>query len=98
MNMQNTNSAFRMTWVTLAALSATMLVGVSHAASPDSAPSQTVSYQDLDLNSSAGVQALYRPGGRNPHTLGAPLRNRRGNARTLRTNHQRRRPMQLNPL
>ena len=60
MNMQNTNSALRMTWVTLAALSATMLVGVSHAASQDSVHSQAVAYQDLDLNSSAGVQALYR--------------------------------------
>ncbi|MBS0419646.1 MAG: UrcA family protein [Proteobacteria bacterium] len=60
MNMQNTNSAFRMTWVTLTALSAAMLVGVSHAASPGDVPSQTVAYQDLDLNSDAGVQALYR--------------------------------------
>jgi len=60
MNMQNTNSALRMSWVTLAALSATMLVGVSHAASPDNVPSRVVDYQDLDLNSNAGVQALYR--------------------------------------
>ncbi len=61
MNMQNTNSAFRMTWVTLAALSATMMVvGASHAASPENVPSQAVAYQDLDLNSNAGVQALYR--------------------------------------
>ena len=60
MNMQHSNSAFRMTWVTLAALSATMLVGVSHAAPQEDVPTQDVSYQDLDLNSNAGVQALYR--------------------------------------
>lgn len=60
MNMQNTNSALRMTWLTLATLSATMLVGVSHAASPDSVPSRAVSYQGLDLNSNAGLQTLYR--------------------------------------
>ena|SRR5882757_2521197 len=60
MNMQNTNSALRMTWVTLAALSATMLAGVSHAATQDNVPQQAVSYQDLDLNRNAGVQALYR--------------------------------------
>ena len=60
MNMQNSNSAFRMTWVTLAALSATMLVGVSHAAPQEDVPTQDVSYQDLDLNSNAGVQALYQ--------------------------------------
>ena len=60
MNMQNTNSALRMTWVTLAALSATMLAGVSYAETQDNVPTQTVNFQDLDLNSHAGVQALYR--------------------------------------
>jgi UrcA family protein len=60
MNMQNTTGALRMTWVTLAALSATMLAGVSHATTQDNVPKQEVSYQDLNLNSNAGVQALYR--------------------------------------
>jgi len=60
MNMQNTTNTLRMTWVTLAALSATMLVGVSHAATQDNVPKQEVTYQDLDLNGNAGVQALYR--------------------------------------
>ena len=60
MNSQNTTSAMRMTLVTLAALSATMLVGVSHAADQDNVPKQEVTYEDLNLHTPAGVQVLYR--------------------------------------
>jgi UrcA family protein len=63
MNIQNTGtkSTLRVTLVTLAALSAAMLAGVTQAAgSGDALPKQAVTYKDLDLNSNAGVQMLYK--------------------------------------
>jgi UrcA family protein len=62
MNIQNQNTlnTVRMTLVAVAALSATMLAGVTHAAgSADEVATQAVIYKDLNLNSSAGVQVLY---------------------------------------
>jgi UrcA family protein len=50
-----------MTWTILAAVSATMLVGVTQAAgSGDNIPKQQVTYQDLNLNSNEGIQVLYK--------------------------------------
>ena len=51
----------RMTWIMLAAVSTTMLAGVTQAAGFGDTPAkQLVTYQDLNLNSDAGTQALYR--------------------------------------
>jgi UrcA family protein len=51
----------RMTWAILAAVSTTMLVGVTQAAgSDDIVPNQMVTYKDLNLNSSEGTQVLYK--------------------------------------
>jgi UrcA family protein len=51
----------RMTWIMLAAVSTTMLAGVTQAAGFGDTPAkQIVTYQDLNLNSDAGTQALYR--------------------------------------
>ena len=63
MNIQNTGTknTMRMTFVAFAALSATMLAGVTQAAGfGDDPPKQTVSYQDLNLKSDAGIKVLYR--------------------------------------
>jgi UrcA family protein len=63
MNIQITGAknTMRMTLVALAALSATMLAGVTHAAaSGDNLPKQVVTYKDLNLNSNAGIQVLYK--------------------------------------
>ena len=58
---QNAKNSLRITLVAVAALSATMLAGVTHAAGPrDNAPTRAVTYKDLDLNSKAGVHALYK--------------------------------------
>jgi UrcA family protein len=51
----------RHTLVVLAELSATMLAGVTQAAAPgDYFPKQAVTYKDLNLNSNAGIQVLYK--------------------------------------
>jgi UrcA family protein len=51
----------RMTWVVLAAVSTTLLAGVTQAAGfGDTAAKQMVTYKDLNLNSHEGNQALYR--------------------------------------
>jgi UrcA family protein len=65
MNIQNTGAknTMRMTLVALAALSATMLAGVTQAqeaTAGDNVPKQAVVYSDLNLNSNAGVQVLYK--------------------------------------
>ena len=63
MNNQNTSGkdGMRQTLVVLAALSATMLVGVTQAAAPgDNFPRQAVTFKDLSLNSNAGIQVLYK--------------------------------------
>jgi UrcA family protein len=61
MNIQNTKNAVRMTVVAIAAMSATVLAGVTHAAEAgDTLPKQVVVFKDLNLNSNAGVQVLYR--------------------------------------
>ena len=62
MNNQNTSgNGMRQTLVVLAALSATMLVGVTQAAAPgDNFPRQAVTFKDLSLNSNAGIQVLYK--------------------------------------
>jgi UrcA family protein len=61
MNTLNTKNAVRMTFVAFAALSATMLAGVTNAAeASDFAPKQAVTYKDLNLHSNAGVKALYK--------------------------------------
>jgi UrcA family protein len=50
-----------MTFVAFAALSATMLAGVTNAAEAGNvAPTLAVTYKDLNLNSNAGIQILYR--------------------------------------
>jgi UrcA family protein len=63
MNTRNTNrkGAFTAGLLVVAALSGSMLSGVTQAAAigDDSAPQQAVMYKDLDLQSKAGVQALY---------------------------------------
>ena len=47
--------------VMAAALTVGLLVGVAHGAEPGTdAPVKTVSYQDLNLNTDAGVQVLYK--------------------------------------
>lgn len=57
----NTKNAMRTTWVVLAAVSTTMLVGVTQAAGTgDNLPKQVVSYKDLNLDSNAGTQVLYK--------------------------------------
>ena len=44
-----------------AALTVGLLVGVAHGAEPGTgAPVKTVTYQDLNLNTDAGVQVLYK--------------------------------------
>jgi UrcA family protein len=63
MNIQNTSGKKGMhrTLVVLAALSATMLAGVTQAAATgDYFPKQAVSYKDLNLNGNAGIQVLYK--------------------------------------
>jgi UrcA family protein len=51
----------RMTWAILAAVSTTMLAGVTQAAgSGDIIPKQEVTYKDLNLNGNEGTQVLYR--------------------------------------
>jgi UrcA family protein len=63
MNIQDTSgrNGMRQTLVVLAALSATMLAGVTQAAAPgDYFPKQAVTYKDLNLNSTAGIQVLYK--------------------------------------
>jgi UrcA family protein len=63
MNIQNTSgkNGMRHTLVALAALSATMLAGVTQAAAPgDHFPKQAVTYKDLNLNSNAGIRVLYK--------------------------------------
>jgi UrcA family protein len=61
MNIQNTKNAVRMTVVAIAAMSAAVLAGVTHAAETgDTLPNQVVVFKDLNLNSNAGVQVLYR--------------------------------------
>jgi UrcA family protein len=63
MNIKNTGgkNSMRMTWAILAAVSTTMLVGVTQAAgSGDNVPKQEVTYQDLNLNSNAGIHVLYK--------------------------------------
>jgi UrcA family protein len=61
MNTQNTKNTLRMTLVALTALSATMLAGVTHAVEfGDALPMQPVTYKDLDLNSNAGIEMLYK--------------------------------------
>ena len=61
MNIQNTSgkNGMRQALVVLAVLSATMLAGVTQAAAPDF-PKQAVSYKDLNLDSNAGIQVLYK--------------------------------------
>jgi UrcA family protein len=62
MNIKNTGgkNTMRMTWAILAAVSTTMLVGVTQAAgSGDNLPKQEVTYQDLNLNSNEGIHVLY---------------------------------------
>lgn len=59
-NIGGKNSV-RMTWVMLAAVSTTMLAGVTHAAGlGDTSATQMVTYKDLNLNSDADTRALYR--------------------------------------
>src|ERR1700738_2495014 len=63
MNTKNTgrNNTMRITWAVLAAVSTTMLAGVTQAAgASDNLPKQVVNYKDLNLNSSAGIQVLYK--------------------------------------
>lgn len=63
MNIQNTGgkNGMRATLIVLAALSATMLAGVTQAAAPgDYLPKQAVTYKDLNLNSNAGIEVLYK--------------------------------------
>jgi UrcA family protein len=63
MNIKNTGgkNTMRMTWAVLAAVSATMLAGVTQAAgSGDNVPKQEVTYQDLNLNSNDGIHLLYK--------------------------------------
>ena len=63
MGIKNTGgkNTVRMTWVMLAAVSTTMLAGVTHAAGFGDTPAkQMVTYKDSNLNSEAGTQALYR--------------------------------------
>jgi UrcA family protein len=61
MNTRNTKNAVRMSFVAFAALSATMVAGVSNAAEAGGVASQqAVTYKDLNLNSNAGIQILYR--------------------------------------
>jgi UrcA family protein len=63
MNIQNTSgkNSMHQTLVVLAALSATMLAGVTRAAVPgDYFPKQAVTYKDLNLNSNADIQVLYK--------------------------------------
>lgn len=62
MNIQNTSGkiGMRQTLVVLAVLSATMLAGVTQAATAADFPKQDVSYKDLNLNSNAGIQVLYK--------------------------------------
>jgi UrcA family protein len=63
MTIQNTSGKHGMgkTLVVLAALSATMLAGVTQAAAPGgNFPKQVVTYRDLNLNSNAGIQVLYK--------------------------------------
>jgi UrcA family protein len=43
-----------------AALTVGLLVGVAHGAEPGDAPAKTVAYRDLNLNTDAGVQLLYK--------------------------------------
>jgi len=59
-----TNTKFNDLWhgSMLAALTACMamgLAGMAHAATPDAAPSVTVSYSDLNLASAKGIDTLY---------------------------------------
>jgi UrcA family protein len=63
MNIKNTGgkNSMRMTWAILAAVSTTMLVGVTQAAGlGDNIPKQEVAYRDLNLNSNAGIHVLYK--------------------------------------
>jgi UrcA family protein len=63
MNIKNTGgkNTMRMTWAVLAAVSTTMLVGVTQAAgSDDNFPKQEVTYKDLNLNSNEGIHVLYK--------------------------------------
>jgi UrcA family protein len=63
MTIKNTGgkNTVRMTWAILAAVSTTMLAGVTQAAGPgDDVPKQMVTYKDLNLNSNEGTQVLYR--------------------------------------
>jgi UrcA family protein len=63
MNIKNSagKNTVRMTWAILAAMSTTMLAGVTEAAGTDDiVPKQVVSYKDLNLNSNEGTQVLYR--------------------------------------
>ncbi len=63
MNTKNTgrNNTMRMTCVMLAAVSITMLAGVTQAAGPSgNLPKQVVNYKDLNLNSDAGTKVLYK--------------------------------------
>jgi UrcA family protein len=63
MNIKNTGgkNSMRTTWAILAAVSTTMLVGVTQAAgSGDNFPKQQVTFQDLNLNSNEGIHVLYK--------------------------------------
>ena len=63
MNIKNTGgkNTMRMTWAILAAMSTTMLVGVTQAAgSGDNLPKQEVTYKDLNLSSNEGIHVLYK--------------------------------------
>lgn len=63
MNTKNTGgkNTMRVTWAVLAAVSTTMLAGVTQAAgSGDNLPKQVVTYRDLNLNSKEGTQVLYK--------------------------------------
>jgi UrcA family protein len=63
MNIKNTagKNTMRMTWAILAAVSTTMLAGVTQAAgSGDNLPKQAVTYKDLNLNSNEGTEVLYK--------------------------------------
>jgi UrcA family protein len=63
MNIKNSagRNTVRMTWAILAAMSTTMLAGVTQAGGTDDiVPKQVVSYKDLNLNSNEGTRVLYR--------------------------------------
>jgi UrcA family protein len=60
MNKQTTTGVTNIV-VMAAALAAGLLVGVAHGAEPgNGAPVKTVTYQDINLNTDAGVQVLYK--------------------------------------